>query len=79
MNRTSMRYRRRRPDEAACRVRLRELAAFRRRLSYRRLHVLMRREGLDEPINLLQAFRAWAETMPEVDNRFDTCANVRSS
>ena len=46
VDRTSMRYRSRRPDEAACRARLRELAAVRRRFGYRRLHVLMRREGL---------------------------------
>ena len=41
-----MRYRASRPDDAAVRVRLRELAAVRRRFGYRRLHVLMRREGL---------------------------------
>jgi putative transposase len=45
-DRTSIRYRSRRPDDAALRVRLRELAAVRRRFGYRRLHVLMRREGL---------------------------------
>jgi len=44
-DRTSMRYRSRRPDDAALRVRLRELAAERRRFGYRRLHILMRREG----------------------------------
>jgi putative transposase len=44
-DRTSVRYRSRRPDDSAVRTRLRELAAVRRRFGYRRLHVLLRREG----------------------------------
>jgi putative transposase len=44
-DRSSMRYRRRRPEDAALRARLRELAAVRRRFGYRRLHVLVKREG----------------------------------
>ena len=43
---TSVRYRSSRPDDAAVRARLRELAAERRRFGYRRLHVLLRREGI---------------------------------
>src|SRR3974390_461718 len=46
VDRSSGRYRRKRPDDAAVRTRLRELAAIRRRFGYRRLLVLMRREGL---------------------------------
>jgi putative transposase len=46
VDRTSVRYRSHRPDDAAVRARLRELAGIRRRFGYRRLHVLMRREGL---------------------------------
>jgi putative transposase len=46
VDRTSVRYHSHRPDDAAVRARLRELAAIRRRFGYRRLHVLMRREGL---------------------------------
>jgi putative transposase len=45
-DRTSIRYRSVRPDDAALRARLRELAAERRRFGYRRLQILMRREGL---------------------------------
>ena len=45
-DRTSVRYRSIRPDDAAVRVRLRELAAVRRRFGYRRLHVLLAREGI---------------------------------
>jgi putative transposase len=45
-DRTSVRYRSRRLDDAAVRIRLRELAAIRRRFGYRRLHVLLKREGI---------------------------------
>jgi len=46
VDRTSVRYRSRRPDDAPLRVRLRELAVHRRRFGYRRLHILMIWEGL---------------------------------
>jgi putative transposase len=45
-DRTSVRYRSTRPDDAALRTRLRELASLRRRFGYRRLHILLTREGL---------------------------------
>jgi putative transposase len=45
-DRASVRYRGTRPDDAALRARLRELAAQRRRFGYRRLHILLTREGL---------------------------------
>jgi putative transposase len=45
-DRSSIRYCSRRPDDALVRARLRELAAVRRRFGYRRLHVLLRREGI---------------------------------
>ena len=45
-DRTSIRYRSIRSDDAAARARLRELAAIRRRFGYRRLHVLLKREGI---------------------------------
>jgi putative transposase len=41
-----VRYRHRRGDDAGLRARLRELAAARRRFGYRRLHVLLAREGI---------------------------------
>jgi putative transposase len=44
-DRTSMRYRSVRPDDAILRARLRELAAVRRRFGYRRLLLMLRREG----------------------------------
>jgi putative transposase len=46
VDRTLVRYRSSRGDDASVRTRLRELAAVRRRFGYRRLLVLMRREGL---------------------------------
>jgi putative transposase len=46
IDRSSVRYRSRRPDDGALRKRLKELAAERRRFGYRRLHILLRREGL---------------------------------
>lgn len=44
-DRTSVRYRSRRADDAELRSRLKELAFERRRFGYRRLHILLRREG----------------------------------
>lgn len=44
-DRTSVRYRAKRGDDAALRERLKQLAFERRRFGYRRLHVLLRREG----------------------------------
>jgi putative transposase len=45
-DRTSVRYRSRRRDDADARQRLRELAAIRRRVGYRRLHLPLTREGI---------------------------------
>ena len=45
-DRKSMRYRSQRDDDADLRSRLRELAQQRRRFGYRRLHILLRREGI---------------------------------
>lgn len=44
-DRASVRYQSRRPDDTDLRERLRALAGERRRFGYRRLHVLLRREG----------------------------------
>ena len=46
VDRTSVRYRSIRPDDATLRARLREFAVQRRRFGYRRLHILRLREGL---------------------------------
>src|SRR5688572_1587218 len=44
-NRATFYYRARRRDVTPLRMRLRELAAARPRFGYRRLHILLRREG----------------------------------
>lgn len=50
-DRTMIRYRSRRPPETELRARLRELANQRRRFGYRRLFILLRREGERSGIN----------------------------
>lgn len=44
-DRSTVRYRSRRPDDSAVRARLRALSGERRRFGYRRLHLLLGREG----------------------------------
>lgn len=46
LDRSTIRYRSRRPDDAAVRQRIRELASERRRFGYRRLHFLLKKEGV---------------------------------
>ena len=43
--RASLCYKSRRPDTSALKLRMRDLAASRVRYGYRRIHVLLRREG----------------------------------
>ena len=45
-NRSAVRYRHQRSDDAAARTRLKQLAAQRRRFGWRRLKVLLEREGI---------------------------------
>ncbi|GAA5049027.1 hypothetical protein GCM10023208_06860 [Erythrobacter westpacificensis] len=45
-DRKSVRYRSKRDDDAGLREKLRDLANQRRRFGYRRLHILLRREGI---------------------------------
>src|SRR5262244_3100817 len=65
--RSSMRYRHRRPDDGEVRVRLRELAAVRRRFGYRRLHILLRREGIT--LNHKKLRRLYTEERLQVRRR----------
>ena len=57
--RMTVRYRCRRPDDAELRQRLRALAHERRRFGYRRLQVLLRREGFT--VNHKRLFRLYRE------------------
>jgi putative transposase len=58
-DRKMVRYRSRRPPEVALRGRLRELANERRRFGYRRLFILLRREG--EPSGINRIYRLYRE------------------
>jgi putative transposase len=61
------RYRTRRPDDAGLRRRLRELAAERRRFGYRRLLILLRRDGF--VVNHKRLFRLYREERLTVRKR----------
>ena len=58
-DRASVRYRSRRPGDGALRDRLRCLAHERRRFGYRRLYVLLRREG--QVVNRKRVYRLYRE------------------
>jgi putative transposase len=58
-DRASMRYRSRRPPDDTLRQRLRHLAHERRRFGYRRLYVLLRREG--QAVNRKRVYRLYRE------------------
>jgi putative transposase len=66
-DRSAMRYRSRRPDDGPMRTRLRELAAARRRFGYRRLHVLLERDG--HRLNHKKLRRLYAEERLQVRRR----------
>lgn len=66
-DRTTIRYRPRRGDDGAVRARVRELAAERRRFGYRRLHVLLGREGIR--INHKKLRRLYAQERLQVRRR----------
>ena len=67
VDRSSIRYRLRRRDDGHVRARLRELAAVRRRFGYRRLHLLLEREGLH--INHKKLRRLYAAERLQVRRR----------
>ena len=59
VDRSSVRYRRRRPDDDVLRERLKVLAEERRRFGYRRLWVLPRREG--RTVNRKRVYRLYKQ------------------
>jgi putative transposase len=61
------RYQSRRPDDTALRKRLRELASERRRFGYRRLHLLLEREGII--MNWKKLYRLYREEKLTVRKR----------
>jgi putative transposase len=66
-DRTSVRYQHRRGDDASLRARLRALAGKRRRFGYRRLGLLLKREGLAPNHKKLR--RLYAEERLQVRRR----------
>jgi putative transposase len=66
-DRSTVRYRCRRPDDAGLRERLRELSRQRRRFGYRRLHLLLVREG--HALNQKKLRRLYAEEKLQVRRR----------
>lgn len=67
MDRSSVRYRSVKPDDGAIRERLRALSRERRRFGYRRLHILLKREGI--VINLKKLRRLYREERLQVRRR----------
>lgn len=67
MNPKTYRYASRRGDDAGVRGRLRELANERRRFGYRRLHILLRRQGI--ALNHKKLFRLYREERLTVRRR----------
>lgn len=65
--RSVVRYRHRRADDAALRLRLKELAAQRRRFGYRRLDQMLKREGT--VVNLKKIRRLYSEERLQVRRR----------
>jgi putative transposase len=67
VDRTAFQYRSKRPEDVVVRVRLRELANERRRFGYRRLAVMLRRDGLQ--MNLKKVYRLYKEERLTVRKR----------
>ena len=67
LDRSTLRYQRKRPDDAALRQRLRELAAERRRFGYRRLGWMLAREG--HAMNHKRLYRLYHEEQLTVRRR----------
>ena len=63
----TFRYVSKRPDDGALRQRLKELALERRRFGYRRLHILLRREGI--VLNRKKVYRLYREERLTVRKR----------
>lgn len=67
MHRATFRYRRQRREDPRLRERLRELAATRRRFGYRRLKVLLKREGFQ--VNHKKVYRLYVEEKLSIRRR----------
>ena len=67
VQRSTYHYKSRRPSQAALRKRIREIAETRVRYGYRRIHVLLRREGW--PVNAKRTYRLYREEGLQIRNK----------
>lgn len=67
VDRSSVRYRSIRPDDADLREAMRRVASERRRFGYRRIHVMLQRQGID--MNLKKLRRLYREEKLQVRRR----------
>jgi putative transposase len=67
VDRSMVRYSKRRADDAPLRTKIRDLAAQRRRFSYRRIHLMLKRQS--EAMNLKKLRRLYAEEKLQVKRR----------
>lgn len=73
-DRTMVRYRSRRPPDTELRARLRDLANERRRFGYRRLFILLRREGELSGVNRI--YRLYREEELSVRLSGQNCERI---
>ena len=76
ISRSLYRYRSRRPDSAALRSRIEEIAALKRRYGYRRVYLRLRREGWPVPYHRNLAHRVQHRTAAQLARQPDA-AGVR--
>ena len=67
VDRSSVRYRRLRPDDRELREAMKAVAAQRRRFGYRRIHVMLQRQGIE--MNIKKLRRLYAEEKLQVRKR----------
>ena len=67
MNKSSYFYKSRRPSQAGLRKRIREIAETRVRYGYRRIHILLRREGWR--VNAKRVYRLYVEEGLQIRNK----------
>ena len=67
MDTSTYHYRSRRPDQASLKARIKEICATRVRYGYRRIHVLLRREGWD--VNHKRTYKLYREMGLQLRNK----------
>ena len=67
VDRSTIRYESKRPDDTELRDQVKQIASERRRFGYRRIHVLLEREGIQ--VNLKKLRRIYSEEKLQVKRR----------